>query len=215
MNGEYARHKKFIMDVLRAVDTDKISDIVSYYIPFRASKTMKDLSDDKILNAVKMITKTELDEIYPTLYRKGSGLSDHEIIFRIKRVKYVKAMNESIDFVLTPPIINLAKDTDTTFINHLDIENLRVVKMENTNEEKPKRQKLDREKVLNFALENVKWHGRDGHTNNGTMRPEDARKALAEQGIHLQAFQIREILRDYYKDKPLPENSEAEETKED
>lgn len=197
MNGEYARHKKFIMDVLRAVDVNKISDIVSYYLPLRASSVLEDLDDEKILNAVKMITNTELNEVYPALYKSGK-LTDHEIIFRIKRVKYVKAINESMDFVPTPTITELGKSIGTNNIKHLDIENIKIVRI---NEEK--KRKIDENAVLDYALKNIKWKGRDGHVNKGIISPEKAVKELSEKGIKVSASNIRCILRNYYKDQPL------------
>jgi len=214
MNNNYARHKRFINDVSRAVDIDLISNIVSYYLPLRASTVMQNLPDEKILNCVQMITKTDLSDIYKTLYNDGLGLSNHEIVFRIKRIKYIKTKNDTLTYSLTEPIKELGRNIGTTFINHLDIENLKVIKTTENEEKVEKRQRVDKEKVLNFALENVNWKGRDGHVNKGTMGAPEAVKELAKQGIKISALRIRGILREYYQDKPLPEKP-AEESKEE
>lgn len=217
MKDNYARHKKFVKDVVRAVDPDEISEIVAHFVPLRASSYMQDLSDEQILNVVKMITKTDLDEVYPFLYKDGLGLSDHQIIFRIKRVKYIKTEKDSMSFNITHPISELGRSIGTTFINTLDIMNMKVRKMPEQDVEKiEEKEKIDMQKVLDFALKNVKWTGRDGHFNEGPMTAQEAESVLEKEfGIKMSALKIRGVLRNYYKDKPIPPKPVKEEVKEE
>ena len=198
MKSNYARHKRFLYDVVRATDPDVVSDIVSHFIPLRSSPTLSSLSDEQIFNVVSKITNTDLQEIYPFLHKEGMGLTDHQIIFRIKRVKYIKADKDSMKYNLTPVLSELG----TTFKNSIVIQNIEVRKLSDENKKTAGEQKVsaeEQEKTKNWILENVDWTGRDGHYNEGKMTAQEA-----EAQIGMSALRIRAVLRDYYKDKPIP-----------
>lgn len=204
MKSNYARHKRFLHDVVRAVDPDAISEIASHFIPLRASPTLDFLSDVQIFDVVSRITKTNFQDVYEFLRKAdNTGLTDHQIIFRIKRVKYLRYdEKENLKFALTP----ILSDLGTTFKNSIVIQNIEVRKMSDTKnktEAETKTSAEEKEKVQKWILENVDWDGRDGHYNKGKMTAQEA-----EAQIGMSALRIRAVLRDFYKDKPVPEPRE-------
>ena len=199
----YRLHKRFIPDVMRSMDPDKISEISSYYILLRSCSVFEDINDDQIKWVVSKITNTEINDIYDKLLKLG--LTNQEIVFRLKRIKYIKNNNDEYKFEPTSILTDIGLMVkDSINIPYFEIKRIREEGIYK-GERDPK--KIEKIKQMEWILSNVKWKGRDGHINRGTLRPEEASKI-----IHINPATIRNMLKEYYKDKPIyPEFNKIEE----
>lgn len=207
MKNKYSTHKRFVGDVVRYTDPDIVSEISSHYILLRSCSVLSDIPDEQIAWVAGRISNPDLSEVYHYLHRDGKGLSNQEIIFRIKRVKYIVNSEDGLRFRPT----YILSDIGQMFKNMITIPYSEVRKMVESSEQKNmKEEKTGRKNKmkenLEWILKNVSWKGRDGHYNEGTMDANEASKALG-----ISALRIRAILRDYYKDKPLPPPKEGKE----
>jgi len=207
----YSTHKRFIADVVRSTDPEIVSEASSHFISLRSCSVLKNIKDEQISWVVSKIVNTNLVDVYKNLYNNGTGLTYHQIVARIKRVKYIEHKNGDMKFLPTSVLSELA----TIFKSEITIPFIEVKRMTETEpSETEKINVIDvtniidvnkkKEEQLTWILENVSWKGRDGHMNKGKMSAADAEKIL-----HITALRIRGIIRDYYKSKPLPSNSET------
>ena len=201
----YSTHKRFIADVVRSTDPEIVSEASSHFISLRSCSVLKNIKDEQISWVVSKIVDTNLVDVYKNLYNNGTGLTYHQIVARIKRVKYIEHKNGDMKFLPTSVLSELA----TIFKSEITIPFIEVKRMTET--EPSEIEKIDvidvhkkKEEQLTWILENVSWKGRDGHINKGKMSAADAEKIL-----HITALRIRGIIRDYYKSKPLPSDSES------
>jgi hypothetical protein len=204
MKNKYSTHKRFVSDVVRYTDPDIVSEISSHYILLRSCSVLSDIPDEQIAWVAGRISNPDLSEVYQYLHRDGKGLSNQEIIFRIKRVKYIVNSEDGLRFRPT----YVLSDIGQMFKNMITIPYSEVRKMVEESSEKAKESKQYSKSKgnLEWILKNVSWKGRDGHYNEGTMDANEASEALG-----ISALRIRVILKDYYKDKPLPPPKEGKE----
>lgn len=204
---EYSIHKRFVFDVERAVIMeDVIPDFSAVFISLRESPSLSSINDDSIVLLTKEILGMNSDEpvdvswIYPKLLE---SLTNQQLIFRIKRVKYLKVGKNSVDFV-PHLLVNLGKQM---FKNNLIIDDRRLRKMpdkdkksELSEAEKAEKEKTA-QKVKDWILENVTWKSRTGKENKGNMTAAEAESKIeADLGIKMSALRIRAVLREAYKD---------------
>ena len=204
MKNKYSTHKRFVSDVVRYTDPDIVSEISSHYILLRSCSVLSDIPDEQIAWVAGRISNPDLSEVYQYLHRDGKGLSNQEIIFRIMRVKYIVNSEDGLRFRPT----YVLSDIGQMFKNMITIPYSEVRKMVEESSEKAKESKQYSKSKgnLEWILKNVSWKGRDGHYNEGTMDANEASEALG-----ISALRIRVILKDYYKDKPLPPPKEGKE----
>lgn len=207
---QYSTHKRFISDVVRYTNPEMVAEASSYFILLRSCSVMKDITHDQIAWVVSKIVDMDISNIYRQLYKDGSGLTTQEITFRIKRIKYIaKNSNDDLEFKFP----NVLSEIGTTFKNTIVIPYIEVKRMtEEKVEKKPEEEKQERkqktQETLNWVLENVKWKGRDGTVNNGTMSASQASKEIG-----LSPMRIRGILRDYYAKNPVKSDESKSESK--
>ncbi len=194
MNGNYATHKRFVNDVVRYTDVDKISEASSYFILLRSCSAMKDIDDGSIEWVVNKIVNLDLTDIYTKLYNDGQGLTNQEIVFRIKRIKYLKREDDIYRFKFPQKITDIGNAIENTV-------NIRIMNVKLINPNKPKKdditsnmsRKEKHDYYEKWIVENVRWKGRNGIKNEGKM---SARTASMK--INLSPPRIRKFLRDYY-----------------
>ena len=207
MKNKYSTHKRFISDVVRYTDPDIISEVSSQYILLKSCSVLSDIPNEQIAWIANKISNSDLSEIYQYLHKDGRGLSNQEIIFRIKRVKYIVNNKDGLTFRPTYVLSNIGQMfKDSIVIPYSEVRKMTELSGEQKVKEESKQTNKTKEN-LEWILKNVSWKGRDGHSNEGTM---DANEASEKLGIS--ALRIRVILKDYYKGKPFP--SPKEETKE-
>lgn len=198
MKNRYSRHKRFISDVVRYTDPNIVSEISSYYVLLRSCSAFTNISDEQIVFITNKIVNSDITDVYKKLHKEGIGLSNQEIIFRIKRMKYI--VNNKDGFVFKPT--SILSDIGLMFNNSITIPYTEVRKMVDSAKEKVEKEtnrKNKSKETIEWVLKNVNWKGRDGHSNKGTMDANEAEKILG-----ISAFRIRAIIRQYYSDKPIP-----------
>ena len=101
---QYARHKLFVRKVEKMLDEDKVAMIACDYI---ALSSLPLIPKEKLEYVVLSVIHDDVNfnEIYPELLK---SLSKQEIIFRLRRVKYL-VCEEDIRFRFTDPIVETAK----------------------------------------------------------------------------------------------------------
>lgn len=200
MKNRYSTHKRFVSDVVRYTDPDIVSEFSSHYVLLRSCSVLSDIPDEQIAWVSSRISNDDLSSVYRCLHRDGMGLSNQEIIFRVKRVKFIVSRKDGLSFNPTSVLSNIGQ----MFKNTITIPISEVRKMVESSEQKVKEEKTGRsnkvKENMEWILKNVSWKGRDGHVNKGTM---DANEASKKLGIS--ALRIRVMLKDYYKGKPLTE----------
>lgn len=190
----YRLHKRFIPDVLRNMDPDKISEISSYYILLRSCSVFENIKDKEIKWVIDRILNTEINDIYGKLLKLG--LTNQEIVFRLKRIKYIKNNEDEYKFEPTSILSDIGLMVkDSINIPYLEVKRIREEGVYK-GERNPK--KIKKMEQMEWILSNVKWKGRDGHINNGNLKPEEASKI-----ININPATIRNMLKEYYKNKPV------------
>ncbi len=210
MKNKYSTHKRFIADVVRYTDPEVVSEASSHYILLRSCSALSDVQDEQIAWVVGKICNPDLNQIYQYLNRDIKGLSNQEIIFRIKRVKYIVNNADGLRFKPT----SVLSDIGQMFKDMITIPYMEVRKMvesserteQNVNGIKESKQRKKNRENLEWILKNVSWKGRDGHSNEGSMDANEASKVLG-----ISPLRIRVILKDYYKGKPLEPTKQNEE----
>ena len=106
----YARHKRFVFDIQRMINEDVVLNVSTTYLSLCGSTTLRseiskinNKKDDKIF--LLLLKKIEKNDDMSDIYEKLSCdklLSPGEITFRLRRIKYLKASHDSINFIITP-----------------------------------------------------------------------------------------------------------------
>jgi len=109
---QYARHRRFVADVNRFIthNEDTLEKVMDFSVNYMALRMVHppEVTDDQVAYAVRKCSGEDYD--IPELYRNLiEELTGQEIIFRIKRIKYVKNSKDSISVVVSPLMKNLGE----------------------------------------------------------------------------------------------------------
>lgn len=148
MKQEYALHKRFIPDIDRFMNRsgniEKVMVFAMNYLSLRQIHS-DEISNIDLMEVVKKISFSDYE--IPELYQKFSEeLTDHQFIFRIRRVKYIANTKDSIAIVSSPLLRKIGKYL-------MDDQTSEVILMEgNENSENPEKPAENSEPSVDNAV---------------------------------------------------------------
>ena len=119
MKNSYALHKKFIKDIDRLMKREEnLEKVVIYAINYLSLRQVHsdEISNYDLMEVARKISFVDLEllDVYREMLKE---LSNHEFVFRVKRVKYIKNTKDSIMIVSSPLLKRIGKELMSTTIN--------------------------------------------------------------------------------------------------